>query len=174
MHQREYRSDRSHQGEQEAKACGILRDCSHQICDRPPRFSDAILSELQHIRASFRFDRASLLDLSLPCGQTFTRGDHYMNMSNRWSKTSPEIAQTRVREALEQDPKGFAFLSKLEVEQSLDEKRRGHYIQEGAPHGWLGPKHTYDMRCKPDCPPDCSNPECLRPRFFARRGSEAA
>jgi hypothetical protein len=97
-----------------------------------------------------------------------------MKMVNRRSKTPADIAQIRVQEALAQDPKGFAFLSKLEVEQSLDEKRRAHYIEDGAPQGWLGPKHTYDMRCKPDCPPDCSNPDCLRPRFFARRDSEAA
>lgn len=97
-----------------------------------------------------------------------------MKMVNHRRAILADIAQIRVQKALEQDPKGFAFLSKLELEQSLDEKRRTQYLKEGAPHGWLGPKHTYDMKCKHHCPPDCSNPDCLQPRFFVRRNSEAA
>jgi hypothetical protein len=95
-------------------------------------------------------------------------------MDGRKRGVSAETARIRVEEALKQDPKGFVFLSKLEVEQNLDERRRARYVEAGAPHGWLGPDHTYDMKCKRGCPSHCTNPDCLYPRYFARRDRVAA
>lgn len=95
-------------------------------------------------------------------------------MNRSRGQISPDTARIRVEEAIKQDPKGFAFLSKLDVERSLDERRRTRYVEAGAPHGWLGPGHTYDMKCKRGCPSDCSDPDCLYPRYFVRRDREAA